>query len=131
MTNTLHILIVAWTLHREAASEGEYGMTLCASTIYNRAVASGKPPVYVCLKRKQYSCWNRIQSPVAWIERGTIPVDDAWPLAMRLAQQLVTGRFSPITKATHYHVWSITPRWTRGMVLCTRAGKHVFWRGKA
>lgn len=130
MTNALHVFILAWTFHREAASEGEYGMTLAASTVYNRAVAAQVSPVNVCLERKQYSCWNKIKSQVAWIDRMAVPVDDAWPVACRLAREIVDGRFIPITKATHYHTTDVRPYWARGMVVCTRAGKHVFLRGK-
>jgi hypothetical protein len=65
MNMTLQILIIAWTLHNEAASEGVDGMLLCASTIYNRSAAANKSPVALCLKPKQYSCWNKVKSPVA------------------------------------------------------------------
>jgi spore germination cell wall hydrolase CwlJ-like protein len=55
-----------------------------------------------------------------------VPYDSAWIAAYRIAQEIVSGRFKPVTTATHYHRFDVSPRWARGMDVCEQAGRHVF-----
>ena len=42
----------------EARSEGEHGQRAVATVIYNRAHGKVEKMEGVCLKPKQFSCWN-------------------------------------------------------------------------
>ena len=50
--------IIADTLYMEARSEGERGQRAVATVIYNRAHGKAENMESVCLKPKQFSCWN-------------------------------------------------------------------------
>lgn len=128
--NHLHALIIAWTIYHEAQSEGVYGMTLVASTIHNRAVMRDEPLVNVCLDRKQYSCWNFVKRPAVWVESRVTPKTPEWEQAWRIATDMVIGRFSPVTRADHYHEVKCKPHWKAKMQECTRHRKHVFYRSR-
>lgn len=50
--------IIADTLYMEARGEGEHGQRAVATVIYNRAHGKADNMEIVCLKPKQFSCWN-------------------------------------------------------------------------
>ncbi len=50
--------IIAITILAEARGEGEAGMYAVAAVIAQRANDKKVTPEQVCLKRKQFSCWN-------------------------------------------------------------------------
>ena len=127
--NTLHCMLLAWTIYREAGGEGEFGQALVASVIANRAAGDPTQAVYVVLNPKAFSCWNQIRSPVAWVERQTPTMEDpVWRNCYRLAREILTGCFVPVTKATHYHAVTVRPYWARHLQFCTAYRGHKFYK---
>lgn len=112
--------VVAKTIYAEARGEGNRGMRYIASVVYNRANGDASRFEVECLRFKQFSCWNgRVDIEVD--ER-----DSAWAFCLDLEEKLMTGKFTPTTKARHFYARNInTPRWARG---CRRelVGNHYF-----
>lgn len=52
--------VVARTLYMEARGEGASGMSMVMTVIWNRAGGDKAKFADVCLKKKQFSCWNDI-----------------------------------------------------------------------
>ena len=127
--NTPLILLLAWTIFREAEGEGLYGQTLVASVIYNRSRGEPARMAGVVTARKQFTCWNTVKDPAAWAKRKAARLGNRdFDSCFRLASELATGRFSPVTQATHYHALSVRPYWAKSMRLCTEHRNHKFYR---
>lgn len=137
--------IAALTLFGEVRGEPIEGQIAVAAVIRNRVRidigGDGKPDWWgegyrgVCLKDKQFSCWNDgdagqravldeagslhrpdrispIYRQLAWIARGTISGD----------------LLDTIGNATHYHTFSVSPSWAKAMIVVAKKGRHVFYR---
>ena len=66
--------IVARTLYMEARSERKTGIDAVASVIYNRADKKAENLPTVCLKEKQFSCWNDITNKKPKTYKTIIPI---------------------------------------------------------
>lgn len=111
--------ILARTIYAEAEGEPYEGKKAVASVIYNRAGGDvGKMP-YVVTKKYQFSCWN-----------GGTPAKGkgkAWDDCVKLAEELISGNFSPTTKHTHYYnPRKANPTWARNVKDKTVINNHVF-----
>lgn len=64
--------IIAKTLYGEARGETTMGKIAVATVIYNRANGDNTKYVKVCLKPKQFSCWNKTDDIkiTDWISYG-------------------------------------------------------------
>ena len=56
------INVVARTLWMEARGEGDIGLNMVMTVIWNRAGGNPEHLVEKCLERKQFSCWNNISN---------------------------------------------------------------------
>jgi len=117
---------IARTLWAEVRSEGEFGIRLVASVIYNRADGNPAKMYGVVTKPKQFSCWNAGEPEV----KIRTPEDiKAWDACVDAAWDLVRKRFIPVTTATHFEkVGGKTPWWAKRMKLVRTYRNHNFYK---
>jgi spore germination cell wall hydrolase CwlJ-like protein len=118
-------LVVALTIWAEARGESAEGRAAVASVIWTRAAGEPARLKTVCLRRKQFSCWNdgSLARMKAW--------GPSWEQAQALAAQMTTGKFKPTIRATHYHATYVQPVWASEMRQVRKIGQHVFYVRKA
>lgn len=123
--------ILARTAWGEARGEGAIGMAAVLSVIMNRAKQPGwwgRTPVEVCLKPKQFSCWN----PGDPNRHRIIEVDESDELfrkAIMLEAAALNGTLKdPTGGATHYCVAGLHPSWEKSLRQIARIGNHKFFR---
>lgn len=120
--------VVADTLYMEARGEGESGLLAVATVIYNRAGGKADKMEVVCLKPKQFSCWNDSKT------RAIAPKNDfdkkAYKLCLQIEKELLNGKFEPQGDWTHYYNPKLcNPKWAGGKAK-TKIGNHTFLRTK-
>lgn len=124
--------ILARTLWAEARSEGRGGMEAVASVVLNRAAHPrwwGHDIGTVCLKPRQFSCWNRDDPQFEAIRRVTI-ADPLFQVAHDVAAKAVAGEVLDRTGgADSYYAPAAcaTPVWGHGPP-CAVLGAHRFFR---
>jgi N-acetylmuramoyl-L-alanine amidase len=113
--------IVARTIYAEASGESIEGKLAVASVIYTRARSNDiNKIVDVILKPRQFSCWNDGNIP----EEGS---GQAWLDSVKIAEQLLSGKFKPTVKATHYYnPKKASPSWARNQHVVAMIGSHKF-----
>ena len=112
--------IVARTIYAEASGESFEGKLAVASVIYTRAGKNIRKVVDVILKPRQFSCWNDGNIP----EEGS---GQAWVDSVLVAEQLLSGKFKPTVKATHYYnPRKTSPKWARNQPVVAMIGSHKF-----
>ncbi len=118
--------IVAKTIYGEASGQGTNGMMAVASVIWNRANGSIGSLKKICLKPKQFSCWND----------GVVNPDvtsGAWAESKKIAKSMFSGGFSPTTTADHYYAYQgkykakKTPYWAKGKKPVTTVKDQKFF----
>ncbi len=113
---------IAWTIWAEARGEGQRGMALVASVIYNRSVERNMFVVDVCKQRKQFSCWNGVTNP-------KIPSGPQWEYCLILSRGLVQGHFKPFCNSNHYYNPRLaSPSWGNEMSDVFYFKEHKFGR---
>jgi spore germination cell wall hydrolase CwlJ-like protein len=118
--------LVAAVLVLEAAQDGAPGFQAVASVARNRASRAGKPLTHVLTQPKQFSALNGLGKAAA-VARARR--DRTWPLALTFADLALAGRLQDTTRgATHYHVRTIRPYWSKKMTRTTSIGGHIFYR---
>jgi spore germination cell wall hydrolase CwlJ-like protein len=112
--------IVARTIYAEASGETVEGKLAVASVIHTRAKGNVNKIVDVILKPRQFSCWNDGNIP----EEGS---GQAWLDSVLVAEQLLSGKFKPTVKATHYYnPKKASPSWARNQHVVAMIGNHKF-----
>lgn len=116
---------IASTLWMEARGEGCNGIDAVASVIYNRAkVKDGNAMAAVCLKRKQFSCWNGRKHTVPAKAKGAM-----WDYCLTVARRMAGGSFVPANNANHYYNPSrCNPSWGKSLKDSFVLGNHRFGR---
>ena len=123
--------VVAITILAEAKGEGSVGMQAVACVIQQRSIEKKKTTAFVCLQRKQFSCWNGqagIASLGNKVTRKNLP---AVEIAIKLAKDLVSGKEldrSLVRWANHYHTLEVRPKWSAGAVPVAIIGHHKFFK---
>lgn len=130
--------VMARTLWGEARNQGIKGMEAVACVIINRfneniwySKYKGVRSIQaVCLKPKQFSCWNKDDANY----EGCLSVntfDKTYVLALEIARKAKYGELKDITKgANHYYADSIkAPKWVKDMKFCVKIGQHNFYKG--
>jgi hypothetical protein len=120
------VSIIAKTLYGEARSEGYEGILAVATVIFNRAKGDKNEFAKVCLKPKQFSCWNDVDDIV-------IKEKKPWKICESVAQSMWDSKFHPYEfkiKPTNYLTYALyssekCPNWARG-VSGVIVGKHIF-----
>ena len=134
-TDDRHIDILARTMWGEARNQGAVGMMAVACVVLNRLEVSKKKPGFwwggsvaeICLKPKQFSCWN-MDDPNRERMIKVTEADPRFVDCKMLARQAVTrGVFDFTMGATHYHTKAVKPDWSGpGQTVVIR--DHVFFR---
>ncbi|MCK4564787.1 MAG: cell wall hydrolase [Verrucomicrobia bacterium] len=121
--------IISYTLYAEARGEPFKGKMAVAAVIQTRARRSNIPMTEICLKDKQFSCWNNLKAvPESYISgAGILPADikarsDCYGIAWVLMSSAREWNY-----LTHFYNPSIaTPSWA-GLLRGKRViGNHVF-----
>ena len=122
--------IIADTLYMEARGEGEHGQRAVASVIYNRAHGKAENMESVCLKPKQFSCWNGKASKRVKIAPKNALDRQAYIIALKIEKELLNGNFAPLGEWTHYYNPRLcSPKWAQG-VPYVKIGNHNFLKTK-
>jgi N-acetylmuramoyl-L-alanine amidase len=123
----------AKTVWGEARGEGDDGMLAVACVLVNR-LRRGRPGhdgslLEVCVRRKQFSCWNDGDPNLDKI-RALTPDDALYRralIAVLRAIDLAGTPADPTHGATHYHALAVTPYWAPGMRETATIGRHRFY----
>ncbi len=127
--------ILARTLYGEARGEGLLGMEAVAAVVINRVRFArqrggfwwGATVKDVCLRPKQFSCWNQ-NDPNSEIIRKIDATDKIFALCRRIARRAVCGVLvDPTRGAMHYHNRKCFPAWARKAIPCAEIGNHIFY----
>ena len=132
--------ILARTLYGEARGEGDEGLEAVANVIMNRykkpkwytgyvLVANKKIPsiAETCLKKAQFSCWNKNDVNFNLLQQVSIS-DDIFKKCILVAQRAINGDLVDFTnEATFYHTKNIIPKWAKGHSPCYECGNHLFY----
>lgn len=127
--------IIAKTLFSEARGEGTRGIDAVASIILNRGNSNPQNYPEVCLKKKQFSCWNNLKDRTPKTYVSKIPASVAnnpkeaeiLKYCQKVAGDLLTKNFtSTIGSRNVYHTTKVTPSWDYAMSNKTTIGNHVF-----
>jgi hypothetical protein len=113
--------VIARTLYAENRNHGLAGIRIVADSIWNRARKRDDKSVLwvstltsVCLEHRQYSCWN---SGKLW----AMPIPGsgsdrvAWDQCWLVASDMLSGRYRPDGRHTHYCNVECSPAWEKGM----------------
>ncbi len=121
-------LTLARTVYGEARGETLDGKIAVAWTVRNRVERPrwwGKTYNEVCLKPRQFSCWddhNRLEMMEA------DAADPVFADCLYAALGAITGHIAdPTDASTHYHASSIHPGWARGHTSVATIGGHIFY----
>ena len=128
--------ILAKTIYGEARGESLSGQEAVANVILNRVKMNlihpmwwGKSITEVCLKPKQFSCWNS-DDPNFKLLQADLSAQPVYQICERIARRALAGVLKDNTKgATHYHSFRCHPLWARHLVPCAQIGHHLFYRG--
>ena len=122
--------ILAKTIYGEARGEGLSGMEAIANVVMNRVHKKnwwGQTISEVCLKPKQFSCWNE-NDPNGKLIKGDLTTDSVFQVCCRIAKRAIKGLLPDITKgSTHYHALSVNPAWANRLVPNAQIGNHLFY----
>lgn len=125
---------VAKTLWGEARGEGVDGMLAVANVIRNRTENPswwGDSYTDVCLKSRQFSCWNEDDPNRSKLDHVTVD-DPQYLIAVGIAALIIADALLPDTTngATHYLVTEWIPKtyWTKALVAVATIGRHTFFK---
>lgn len=133
MTATIDVDILARTLFGEARNQGKEGMEAVACVVLNRARAPGwwgHSLISVCLKRSQFSCWNK-DDPNYPLLKAVDEYDATFRHALEVAQKAKDGLLADSTGgATHYFERHLKPppAWASRLTFTGRIGDHLFYK---
>jgi spore germination cell wall hydrolase CwlJ-like protein len=118
-------------IYYEAAREPDDGQRAVAQVVLNR-VRHPAFPATVCGVVYQGSEKRGCQFSFACDGSMTRGVARAyWLRTRKIAAAALNGSvFAPVGEATHYHTFSVTPNWNRGLVMTGVFGAHFFHRWK-
>ena len=128
--------IFARTLYGEARGEfahtGPAAFIAVANVINNRLKKGGKygkTLTEVCLKPRQFSCWNAYDPNRLVIQQENLEEDPLFHLCRLVAQKVNKGLWPDLTRnSDHYHARSIKPSWARAGKIKLCLGHHIFYK---
>ncbi|MBP5966752.1 MULTISPECIES: cell wall hydrolase [Pseudomonas] len=133
--------ILARTLWGEARGEGLAGQIAVAWTIRNRVEMDlhndGRPDWWgegyagVCLKKYQFSCWNKNDPNYPYLSGAKEIPPKQFAQARRAAGLVISGAEPDITGgATHYYATTMPkpPAWAKDATQTFRLGHHIFFK---
>lgn len=128
--------ILARTLYGEARGEYDQGglaaLIAVANVIMNRFKKGGKygqTVTEVCLKPRQFSCWNLNDPNRSLIQQKDLEKDSLFKICQKVAQKVAKGIWPDLTRESdHYHATSCRPSWARLEKIRLHLGRHIFYR---
>jgi len=129
-----HLDILARTLYGEARGEyAKYGpgaLIAVANVILNRLKRGGKygkTLTEVCLKSRQFSCWDREDPNRPLIQGHGLEEDPLFIFCQQVSLKVNRGIWPDLTRdSDHYHATSCKPSWARVGKIKLRLGQHIF-----
>lgn len=123
------VRIISYTIYAEARGEPFSGKKAVAAVIHTRSQLHRISMPEVCLKEKQFSCWNSISEVPTYYAAGiglrqadVKARSDCYGLAWLLVARVVKWDY-----LTHfYNPDKASPSWGRDMRGIQTIGKHVF-----
>lgn len=129
MTTLDRMMIFAKTIWAEARGEPLTGQIAVAWVIKNRTLKPSRFGVGyegVCLKPKQFSCWNADDPQRARLEQVDLDTPSL-RRALGVALLVESGDLeNPVGEADHYHTVDIRPYWAEEMTVVAIIGRHRF-----
>jgi spore germination cell wall hydrolase CwlJ-like protein len=123
--------VMARTIFGESRGEPFVGQVAVGHVIYNRALAPswwGDDIKSVCLKPKQFSCWNEDDPNRDMCMTATLR-DPRFQKAYAAACMVVSREWVDVTHgATHYHADYVHPSWAEDLSMTTKIGSHLFYK---
>ena len=121
--------IISYTLYAEARGESFKGKMAVAAVIQTRARLDQRTLAEVCLKEKQFSCWNEIDAVPDYYPTGVgMKPDDirARSDCYGIAWVLMSSRREWDYLTHFYNPNKATPSWARSLRGVKTIGNHVF-----
>lgn len=128
--------IFARTVYGE--TRGEYGssgpgaLIAVANVILNRfkrAGRYGKTMTEVCLKPRQFSCWNQNDPNRILIQNENLETDPLFNICLVVVKKVIEGVWPDLTRGSdHYHASSCLPYWARSRKVKLHLGRHIFYK---
>ena len=132
--------VLARTLYGEARNQGIRGMEAVVHVILNRLAVSKQKKIFwwgntieeICLKNKQFSCWN-YSDPNRERMLFVTSDDPEFKIALEISEDACAGLliFDPTNGATHYYNPSavqFSPAWAVKEIPLKVIGDHNFYR---
>lgn len=124
--------VLARTLWAEARNQSRAGMEAVASVILNRAAHPrwwGRSVLDVCLKPRQFSCWNADDPQFSRI-RSVGSDEPLFRLALAVAAQALNGHLDDATNGadSYANLAVCSPVWAERIKPCAVIGAHTFFR---
>lgn len=128
--------IFARTLYGEARGEytenGLAAFIAVGNVIHNRLKRGekyGKTLTEVCLKPRQFSCWNQHDPNRILIQKEELEHDPLFRCCQKVARKITSGIWPDLTRnSDHYHATSCKPSWSRNAAIKLRLGRHIFYK---
>lgn len=131
--------VMAQTMYGEAANQTREGQVAVANVIMNRVAMKrklyGLTPKQVCLKNKQFSCWNENDNNRAVITNPRTMETPLFLELLEIAEKALAsnGELEDVTNgATHYYADYIAkPSWIVGnskAEFIKKIGRHFFYK---
>jgi len=123
--------VLTRTVYGEAREESEDGQAAVAWVIRNRAAKGraymGKTIKEVCLKPKQFSCWDSDDHNRELLL--TLDTNGAlYKNIRKVVEQVLNETRADNTQGSlHYHASRIKPSWTKGKNPVVTIGNHLFY----
>ncbi|MBY0292999.1 MAG: cell wall hydrolase [Alphaproteobacteria bacterium] len=124
------------TLYGEARGEynqnGPIALITVANVIMNRFKRGGKygkTLTEVCLKPRQFSCWNTNDPNRSLIQQDHLEKDPLFKFCRKVAQKTIKGIWPDLTRdSDHYHTLTAKPSWAKAGKVMLRVGHHIFYK---
>ena len=130
------IEIMAKTIYGEARGEyakkngGFNSLIAVGNVIMNRSIEASTSIESVCLKPKQFSCWNEKDPNRKVIENITIE-DPRYRICFIIAKRIICNEIGDITHGSnHYYSRYLenAPYWVEDKTPTIRIGNHIFFK---
>jgi spore germination cell wall hydrolase CwlJ-like protein len=128
--------IMAKTIYGEARGEymrkngGLKSLIAVGNVIMNRSLESATSITTVCLKPKQFSCWNE-NDPNKKVIEQIVPSDELYNICFAVAAKIICEELNDITNgANHYYsrFMKRPPYWSEGHTPIIKIGNHIFFK---
>jgi len=128
--------IFARTIYGEARGEykqnGLAPLIAVANVIMNRLKRGGKygkTLTEVCLKSRQFSCWNQNDPNRSLIQQQDLETDPIFNICLVIVRKVTKGLWPDLTRGSdHYHTIACMPYWARSGKVKMHLGKHIFYK---